>query len=76
MAAQVHQHIQLNYISYLPKQYLSFFFFFFAILGLSCWVQVALGLWDLSSPNRDQNHIHCIGRGILNHWTTRELLFL
>ena len=64
----IRSHISLN-IFFL-------FFFFFAILGLSCWVQVALGLWDLSSPNRDQNHIHCIGRGILNHWTTRELLFL
>ena len=31
-------------------------------------------MWDLSSPTRDQIHVHCIGRWILNHWTTREVL--
>ena len=30
-------------------------------------------LWDLSSPTRDRTHVPCIGRRILNHWTTREV---
>ena len=29
----------------------------------------------LSSPPRDQGHISCIARWILNHWTTREVPF-
>ena len=28
---------------------------------------------DLSSPSRDQGRNPCIGRRILNHWTTREV---
>ena len=27
-----------------------------------------------SSPTRDQTCVPCIGRRILNHWTTREVL--
>ena len=27
----------------------------------------------LSSPSRDQTHIPCIGRQILNHWTTKKV---
>ena len=34
--------------------------------GLSC--STAWGLF----PTRDQPHVRCIGRGILNHWSTRE----
>ena len=34
---------------------------------------VARGMWDLSSPTRDQTHVPCIGRWILYHWTTREI---
>ena len=30
-------------------------------------------MWDLSSPTRDQTYISCIGRQILNPWTTREV---
>ena len=30
-------------------------------------------MWDLSSPTRDRTHVPCIGRQILNHWTTREV---
>ena len=30
---------------------------------------------DLSPPNRDQTCVPCIGRWILNHWTTREVPF-
>ena len=37
-------------------------------LRLSC-------VWDLSSPTRYQTHVPCIERWILNHWTTREVLF-
>ena len=30
-------------------------------------------MWDLSSLIRDQTHVRCVGRQILNHWTTREV---
>ena len=36
-------------------------------------VQEPTCIWDLSSQIRDRTHIPCIGRGILNHWTTREV---
>ena len=29
-------------------------------------------MWDFSSLTRAQTHIPCIGRQILNHWSTRE----
>ena len=35
---------------------------------------VASGMWDPSSLSRDWTHAPCIGRRILNHWTTREVL--
>ena len=41
----------------------------FDVLGF--WPQ---GIWDLGSLTRDGTCIHCIGRGSLNHWTTREVL--
>ena len=34
------------------------------------------GIHDFSSPTRDQTCIPCIGRQILNHWTTREVPFI
>ena len=34
--------------------------------------QLPRGVQDLSSLARDQTSIPCIGRWILNHWTTRE----
>ena len=30
------------------------------------------GMWDLSSPARDQTQTPCIGRRSLNYWTTRK----
>ena len=30
-------------------------------------------MWDLSSPTRARTCLPCIGRRILNHWTTREV---
>ena len=33
------------------------------------------GVWDFNSLTRDQTHITCIGKQILNHWTTREVLW-
>ena len=32
------------------------------------------GMWDLSSPARDQTSNPCIARQILNHWTMRQVL--
>ena len=55
-------------------------FSLFVCLGLH-WVFIAaLGLspvvvrWYVgSSQTRDQTHVPCIGRQILNHWATREI---
>ena len=30
-------------------------------------------MWDLSSPTSDQTLFPCIGRWILNHWTTGDV---
>ena len=35
--------------------------------------QLFHGMWDLSSPIRDQACIPCIASRLLNHWTTREV---
>ena len=35
--------------------------------------QLLHGVWDLSSLTRDRTCVPCIGRRILNHWTTREV---
>ena len=56
------------------------------VLGL-CWdtqafschgAQASLpcGMWDLSSPTRDQTPVCCIGRQILNHWTSLVVQWL
>ena len=40
-------------------------------------VVVPRGMWDLSSLTRDQTRVPpCIGRQILNHWTTREVPYV
>ena len=31
------------------------------------------GIWDLNFSTKDQTQVLCIARGILNHWTTREV---
>ena len=41
---------------------------FFSVLGF--WPR---GMWNLSSPTRDQTCIPCIGRQNLNHWTPKPL---
>ena len=37
--------------------------------------QLIPGMWDLSSLFRDQTHIPCIAKKILNHWPIREVLY-
>ena len=37
------------------------------------WAQLPHGVQDLRSLTRDLTPITCIGRWILNHWTTREV---
>ena len=39
-----------------------------AASGLSC------GMWNLSFPTRDLTPVPCIGRQILNQWTTKDVL--
>ena len=41
-----------------------------AVYRLSC----PSSTQDLTSPTRDRTCIHCVGRRILNHWTTRTVL--
>ena len=31
------------------------------------------GMWDFTSPTRNQTHTLCIGRQSLKHWATREV---
>ena len=31
------------------------------------------GMWDLGSPTRDQTHVPCITKWILNPWPSREV---
>ena len=38
------------------------------------WSSFIQGMWDLSCWTRDQTHVPCVSRQILNHWTTREVL--
>lgn len=43
---------------------------------LSLWCMGLVDLWhvgSLTSPTRDQIHVSCIARQILNDWTTREV---
>ena len=49
--------------------------FYLAVSGLSYGVKASLfhHMWDLSSLTRDQTCVSCIGRWILNQWTTREV---
>ena len=65
------------------------FFFFLAVLGLcgGVWAflvaahgfcsvqawQLLRSMWGLSFPTRDRTHVSCIGRLILNHWTTKKV---
>ena len=46
------------------------FCFMFVCLFVCFWPR---GIWDLSSPNKDQTHNPFIGRRGLNHWTAREV---
>ena len=39
-----------------------------------CFLNLAAGVWDLSSLTRDWTPSSCIGGWILNHWTTRGVL--
>ena len=42
----------------------------------SCGMQtLSYSMWDVSSLTRDTTRVPCIGRWILNHWTTREVAF-
>ena len=63
--------------------YIFLIFIYLAALGLSCGMQDLLlwhlgsvvelsHMWDLSSLIKDETHIPCIGRQILNHWITRQ----
>ena len=45
------------------------------MVGACGYVAGHVALWYVgSSQTRDQTHVSCIGRQILNHWTTREVL--
>ena len=46
----------------------------FGLGGSSMRTSLPCSMWDLSSPTRDWTHIPCIGRSILNHLITRQVL--
>ena len=49
-----------------------------ALAFSSCSIQTWLPhiVWELNFPARDETQVVCIGRWMLNHWTTREVLIL
>ena len=54
--------------------YIYIFFFFPQPLGLQgTWAYLLHGMWDVSSPTRDGTNVPCVGRWILNHWSTRRV---
>ena len=57
-------------------------YLYLAASGLSCGVTdlhfgtrayLPRDMWDLSSSTRDRTWVPCLGKWILNHWTTREV---
>ena len=39
----------------------------------NAWASLPQDIWEISSPTRNQTCVLCIGRQILNQWTTREV---
>ena len=63
-----------TYHLYLFKIY---YFYSFSYVGSPFWhMGFPHGMWNLSTPTWDQTNIPCIGRWILNHWATREVLII
>ena len=52
------------------KVFIEYFTIFLLFYVLDFW---PLGMWDLSSPSRNQTHTLGIGRWSLNHWTARKV---
>ena len=44
-----------------------------ALPRVAVWGLLSRNMWDLSSPTRGWTHVPCIGKQILNPWTTREV---
>ena len=72
---------------FLKVLFILLYFYFFEVFLVSllnllqyCFCFMLLfwlpGMWDLSSPTRDQVHTTCTGRWSLNFWTAREAHFL
>ena len=59
----------------LVKDFIALLQYYFCIVVLFCLICFSEphGMWDLSSPTTDQTHTPCMGKGSLNHWTTREV---
>ena len=71
---------QLIYFLLFTSYYL--FIFILTVLDLACsmWAYIQhgtmpRGMWGLSSPTKDQTHICCIERQVLDHWTTKQVTF-
>ena len=41
----------------------------------SMWALQLCDTWDRISPTKNRTHVPCIGKRILNHWTTRNVLY-
>ena len=66
----------LSYLnSHLSLSLSLFFLTMLGLLGGAQWVRAELihSMWDLSFPTSDRIYVPCIGKQILNHWTTRDV---
>ena len=56
-----------------------YFGFIISSMSWLCSVFIAAcrphSMWDLSFPTRERTCVPCIARGILNHWTMREVQY-
>ena len=73
----------LSFLALFPISFFNIYLFIYwlcRVLVAACGIfrcgaraQLPRGMWDLPTLCRDQTRVPCIGRRILNHWTTREI---
>ena len=61
---------ELNWTETILKSLLNLLQYCFCFIFWFFWPG---GMWDLSSPTRNQIHVPCIGRWSLNHWIARQV---
>ena len=65
----------LSYLNFHLPLSLSFFLTMLGLLGSAQRVRAELihSMWDLSFLTADRIYVPCVGKQILNHWTTRDV---